>query len=302
MSAALATAVSAGRRRKRGRLAVALAASVIVLELALAVVAPLLGRDPLRPNLTTTTTIRGREVPVVSMDGLPVGPCAAFPLGADVMGRDVLARLLVGARVSLGIGLAATLLGLLGGTIAGITAGFLGGATDTAIARSMDALLAFPMLLFAVALATALEGGGGFAPVFVIALATWPYLGRLVRAEVLRLRALPFIEAARATGAAPLGIVVRHILPNLAGPLLAFGTLSLASNVLFEASLAFLGLGVPPPTPSWGGMIRDGVALYNVAWWITLFPGVAVVATALAWNVVGQALEERYLGRARRRG
>jgi ABC-type dipeptide/oligopeptide/nickel transport system permease subunit len=235
------------------------------------------------------------------MDGLPVGPCAAFPLGADVMGRDVLARLLLGARVSLGVGLAATLLGLLGGTIAGIAAGWIGGVTDTAVARGMDALLAFPMLLFAVALATALEGGGGWAPVFVIAVATWPYLGRLVRAEVLRLRALPFVEAARATGASPLRIVVGHLLPNLAGPLLAFGTLSLASNVLFEASLAFLGLGVPPPTPSWGGMIRDGVPLYNVAWWITFFPGAAVVATALAWNVIGRELEERTLGRTRRR-
>jgi ABC-type dipeptide/oligopeptide/nickel transport system permease subunit len=287
-------------RAARGRLALGVAGAVIVLELGLALAAPLFGRDPARPNLTTTTTIRGREVPVVSMDGLPVGPCASFPLGADVMGRDVLARLLMGARVSLGVGLAATLLGLFGGTIAGIAAGWVGGATDTVIARSMDALLAFPMLLFAVALATALEGGGGWAPVLIIALATWPYLGRLVRAEVLRLRALPFVEAARATGATPLRIVVRHLLPNLAGPLLAFGTLSLASNVLFEASLAFLGLGVPPPTPSWGGMIRDGVPLYNVAWWITLFPGAAVVATALAWNVVGQVLEERYLGRSRR--
>lgn len=288
-------------RALRGRLALGVAGAVIVLELGLALAAPLFGRDPARPNLTTTTTIRGREVPVVSMDGLPVGPCASFPLGADVMGRDVLARLLMGARVSLGVGLAATLLGLVGGTLAGIAAGWVGGATDTAIARSMDALLAFPMLLFAVALATALEGGGGWAPILVIALATWPYLGRLVRAEVLRLRALPFVEAARATGATPLRIVVRHLLPNLAGPLLAFGTLSLASNVLFEASLAFLGLGVPPPTPSWGGMIRDGVPLYNVAWWITLFPGAAVVATALSWNVVGQVLEERYLGRTRRR-
>lgn len=277
------------------------AAAIIVLELGLALAAPLLGRDAQRPNLTTSTRIGGHRVPVVSMDGLPVGPCAAFPLGADVMGRDVLARLLAGARVSLAVGIAATLLGLLGGTLAGIVAGWIGGATDTAIARSMDALLAFPMLLFAVALATALEGGGGWVPVVVIALATWPYLGRLVRAEVMRLRALPFVEAARATGASTPRIVLRHLLPNLAGPLLAFGTLSLASNVLFEASLAFLGVGVPPPTPSWGGMIRDGVSLYNVAWWITLFPGAAIVATALAWNVVGQALEERFLGRTRRR-
>lgn len=289
------------RRRATGRVRLWIAVAVIVLELLLALAAPWFGRDPYRPNLTTTTTIGGHRVPVVSMDGLPVGPCGAFPLGADVMGRDVLARLLTGARVSLAVGLAATLLGLLGGTAAGITAGWTGGATDTVLTRGMDALLAFPMLLFAVALATALEGGGGWAPILVIALATWPYLGRLVRAEVLRLRALPFVEAARATGASPLRIVVRHILPNLLGPLLAFGTLSLASNVLFEASLAFLGLGVPPPTPSWGGMIRDGVPLYNVAWWITLFPGVAIVATALAWNVVGQALEERFLGRTRRR-
>ena len=247
-----------------GRWRLWVAASVIAFELVLAIAGPWLARDPYRPNLTTTTRIHGRTVPIVSMDGLPVGPCDAFPLGADIMGRDVLARLLTGARVSLSVGLAATLLGLIGGTLAGVTAGFVGGATDTMLARTMDALLAFPMLLFAVALAAALEGGGPWAPVVV-------------------------------------RIVGRHILPNLAGPLLAFGTLSLASNVLFEASLAFLGLGVPPPTPSWGGMIRDGVPLYNVAWWITLFPGVAVVLTALAWNTIGQSLEARFLGRSRRR-
>lgn len=284
-----------------GRPGLALAAVAVVVEIAAGLSAPLWGRDPYRPDLTGTTRVEGREVEVVSIDGLPVGPCARFPMGADMMGRDVLARLVHGARVSLGVGLLATLLGLLGGLAVGIVAGYFAGPIDTLLSRSMDVVLAFPILLFAVALATSLEGSGPWTSVVVIALATWPYLGRLVRAEVLRLRSLPFIEAARAIGGSHPRVVVRHLLPNLAGPLVAFGTLSLASNILFEASLSYLGVGVPPPTPSWGGMIRDGVPLYNVAWWITVFPGIAIVATALAWNALGEALERRFVPSRRSR-
>ncbi|MBI2895319.1 MAG: ABC transporter permease [Deltaproteobacteria bacterium] len=279
----------------------ALAIAVVVLELVASLSAPLWERDPFRPDLTGTTRVAGREVEVVSIDGLPVGPCPRFPMGADMMGRDVFARLLHGTSVSLGVGLFATLLGLVLGLTVGVVAGYFGGPLDTLLSRSMDVVLAFPILLFAVALATALEGSGAGTSVVVIALATWPYLGRLVRAEVLRLRALPFVEAARAVGGSHARVVLRHLLPNLAGPLLAFGTLSLASNILFEAALSYLGVGVPPPTPSWGGMIRDGVPLYNVAWWITVFPGLAIVATALAWNTLGEALERRFVPSRRSR-
>lgn len=283
------------------RPSLALAVAVVLLEVGAGLSAPLWGRDPYRPDLTGTTRVDGREVEVVSIDGLPVGPCPRFPLGADMMGRDVLARLAHGARVSLGVGLLATLTGLLLGLAVGVLAGYFAGPIDTLLSRSMDVVLAFPILLFAVALATSLEGSGPWTSVVVIALATWPYLGRLVRAEVLRLRALPFIEAARAVGGSHLRVVLGHLLPNLAGPLVAFGTLSLASNILFEASLSYLGVGVPPPTPSWGGMIRDGVPLYNVAWWITVFPGIAIVATALAWNALGEALERRFVPSRRSR-
>jgi peptide/nickel transport system permease protein len=145
--------------------------------------------------------------------------------------------------------------------------------------------------LLAIALAAVLKQGGIWTIVLILALVNWTYLARLIRAEVLSLRERDFVEAARALGAGDMGIIFRHLLPSLLGPIVVFGTLSMAGNILLESALSFLGVGIQPPTPSWGSMIQEGMALYNVAWWVSLFPGLAILAAVVCYNLVGEALK-----------
>jgi ABC-type dipeptide/oligopeptide/nickel transport system permease subunit len=232
----------------------------------------------------------GRLVEVVSPDGVPVGPISRFPLGADLIGRDVLARMIYGARISLLVTTLGTLLAVSLGLLVGLIAGFYRGLVDAALSRIVDAMMAIPILLLAIALASVLRQGSLWIVILILGLVNWTYLARIIRAEVLSLRERDFIEAARALGATDGALLVRHLLPNLLGPLIVFATLSVAGNILLESALSFLGVGIQPPTPSWGNMIEEGMPFYTVAWWIMLFPGLAILLTVVSLNLVGDGL------------
>jgi len=255
------------------------------------IVRNVLHQSPYAQRLMEQITVNGRKVDVVSDLGLPVGPTPAFPLGADLVGRDVLSRILYGARMSLLVSSLGTLLALVLGIAAGLLAGFYRGVWDTVISRFVDAMMAIPVLLLAIALASVLRSGTVIMLVLILAMVNWTYLARIVRAEVLSLRERDFIEAARALGANDRAILARHLLPNLIGPVIVFATLSLAGNILLESALSYLGVGIQPPTPSWGNMIQEGLPLYNVAWWISVFPGIAIILTVLSLNLVGDGVK-----------
>jgi peptide/nickel transport system permease protein len=224
-------------------------------------------------------------------DGLPVGPSTLHWLGTDNLGRDVLVRAVYGARVSLVVGLGATALATLIGVIVGIVAGYSIPAVDTALSRLMDVVLSFPFLLFAIALVSVV-GPGLNISIIVIAFFSWASIGRVVRGQTLTLREREFVEAARSTGAKPLRIMTVEILPNLVSPILVLATLIIPTAIVFEATLSFLGLGVEPPTPTWGNMISDSLPYYNVAWWFVAVPGLALLFMTLAFNLLGDAVRD----------
>jgi len=284
----------AWRRFSRDSWAVAGLAFLALLMLS-AVFAPwivehLMHHSAFRLGIMDQVSIGGAKVDVVSTFGIPLGPSSKFPLGADLLGRDVFSRILYGARVSLMVSGLGTLLALAVGLTAGLLAGFYRGFADLMVSRFVDAMMAIPVLLLAIALASVLHQGSVWMMVLILALVNWTYLARIVRAEVLSLRERDFIEAARAIGARDGALLFRHLLPNLTGPVIVFTTLSLAGNILLESALSYLGVGIQPPTPSWGNMIQEGVPLYNVAWWITLFPGIALLLTVLSLNLVGDGV------------
>lgn len=229
--------------------------------------------------------------------GLPVGPSRTFLFGADDLGRDVLVRVAYGGRVSLIAGVVASGLAVIVGGIVGIVAGYFGTVVDTALSRFMDVILAFPLLLFAIAL-VAIVGPSLTVTIAVIAFFSWAVVGRIIRGQTLSLREKEFVEAARSLGASDLRIMFVDILPNLVAPLLVYTTLLIPASIVFEATLSFLGLGVVPPTPSWGNMLSDAEAYYKVAWWFVIFPGTALLLTTLAFNLLGDsvrdALDPRY--------
>jgi peptide/nickel transport system permease protein len=235
--------------------------------------------------------------------GLPKGPNRDFLLGADLSGRDVLVRILYGARASLEVALVATFFAVVIGTIVGIVGGYFRGFTDTLVSRVIDIILALPLLLFAIGIVAACgssrEGclGGYIEPgkrlvIFVIALFSWPYIARIIRGSVLSIREKEFIEASRSLGASNVRIMSRDVLPNLVAPIIIYTTLLIPSNILFEAALSFLGLGLPPSEPSWGQMLSDASGAFDVAWWIMLFPGLFLIATVLAFNLLGDGLRD----------
>ncbi len=286
--------LQAWHRFARDRWAVAGLAVLATLALAAAaapwIVGGVLHQSVDRLGILDRITVGGRTLDVVSPLGLPIGPCARFPLGADLLGRDVLSRMLYGARVSLFVSGLGTLLALGIGLAAGLLAGFYRGVVDLLVSRFVDAVMAIPVLLLAIALASVLREGSVWMMVLILALVNWTYLARIIRAEVLSLRERDFIEAARALGVHDLAVLWRHLVPNLLGPLTVFATLSMAGNILLESALSFLGVGIQPPTPSWGNMIEEGVPFYTVAWWITLFPGLALLVTVLCLNLVGDGM------------
>jgi len=207
-----------------------------------------------------------------------------------------------GARVSLEVALIATGIAVFIGVIIGLVSGFYRGIVDTALSRLIDVVLAFPILLLGLGLAAACSGangclGGLIQPglpvvIMVIAIINWTYIARIVRGQVLSLREKEFIEAARSLGASNNRIIVREVLPNLVAPLIVYSSLLIPANILLEAALSFLGVGVPAGTPSWGSMIAEATSLFPDAWWFMLFPGLALLFTVLAFNLVGDGLQD----------
>ncbi|HSM12775.1 MAG TPA: ABC transporter permease [Thermoanaerobaculia bacterium] len=236
--------------------------------------------------------VRGRRtVPAREVDAArPVGR-ARFWLGSDALGRDVAARLLHGGRVSLAVALGAVLLLLLVGVPVGILAGLSRGLPDRALLGGIEAWQAFPRLFLLVALVAVVPAGVG-TTVLLLGLTGWMPMARLVRAETRRLRSSEFVLAARAAGVGPARLALRHLVPNLVAPVAVEASLAMGAAITIEATLSFLGLGVPPPTPSWGNLIADGRELAASAWWIATFPGLALVATVVACSLVGEGLRD----------
>ncbi len=227
----------------------------------------------------------------LTITGMPKGPGSEFRLGADLLGRDLLSRLVYGARVSMLIGLVANGVALFIGTLLGIFAGYYQGKIGAAIMRFTDLMMAFPALLLAIAL-TAILKPSMWIVALVIALVNWVQIARVVYSQVLALRQSEFIEAATAIGAGTGRILFRHILPHLLPTLLVWGTLGISTTVLLESTLSFLGVGVRPPTPSWGGIINESQTYFMDAPWLVVFPGLAILLTSLAFNLVGDALRD----------
>ena len=244
---------------------------------------------------------------------VPYGPYGGvskdFLFGLEpVNGRDLFSRVLYGSQISLLIAFLATLLSVVIGTTLGMIAGFAGGTIDTLISRTMDIFLAFPILLFALALAGVIPdeafGLKGDALrisviIFIIGFFNWPYIGRIIRGQTLSLREREFIDAARSLGARSPRVLVKELLPNLVAPILVYSTLLIPTNILFEAALSFLGVGVQPPRATWGGMLSDAAQWYQVDPWFLLPPGLAIFVTVLAFNLFGDGLRDALDPRAR---
>jgi peptide/nickel transport system permease protein len=283
------------RRFRRDKVAMT-ALGFIVLLILVAIFAPVIIKivGAPAPNVQQTSALDDF--------GLPEGPSSEHIFGVDPIGRDVFSRVLYGAQVSLTVAFIGTGLSVIFGLILGTVAGFYRGWMDTIIARSLDVMLAFPVLLLGLGLATACSGengclGGLIQPglsvvIFIIVLANTPYVARIIRGQVLSLREKEFVEASRSLGASNRRIMIRDIVPNLVAPIIVYSTLFIPANILLEAALSFLGVGVQPPRASWGHMLSDAIAIFNVAWWFMFFPGIALLLSVLAFNLVGDGLQD----------
>ncbi len=281
-------------RLRRDRLALASLAFIILL-IAVAVAAPLvvgmLGLPgPNVQNLNLTDSF-----------GSPLGPSAGHPFGVDEQGRDVMARVIYGARVSLIVGIVGTAIATFIGVAIGLLAGFYRGWVDTLLSRLTDVVLSMPILLLGLGIGAAcsVRGclSGAIQPgvreiLFLIGFLTWTYVARIVRGLVLSLRESEFVVASRALGASNRRIMFREILPNLVAPIIVYSSLLIPLNILLEAALSFLGVGIRAPTASWGQMIASATPIFNTAWWYMVFPGLALLLTVLAFNLLGDGLRD----------
>ncbi len=287
------TRPTVGRLLLRNRL-VQVGVAIVALLTTLAVAAPLLAPYPMEQQFPDG----------LNDDGMPLGPCARFPLGTDGLGRDVCSRLLYGARISLIVGVVAMLTAVVLGTLVGLCAGYFGGWIDLLLMRCTDVMMAVPPLLLALTLAGLLQEKreipwlgftlerGLTSLFFVIGIVSWTGIARVVRAQVLSLKEREFIQAARVIGCSHPRILFRHILPNVLPAIVVLGTLSVAGTIGLEAGLSYLGVGVPPPAPSWGTMISDGQSYFTVAPWLVLPPGFAIILAVLGFNLLGQGLQD----------
>jgi peptide/nickel transport system permease protein len=282
------------RRFRQDRVAL-VSLAFIVLLIVVAIAAPLVvkllglpGPYVQNPNLT-------------DQFGSPLGPSLAHPFGVDQLGQDVMSRVIYGTRVSLEVGIFGTAVATLIGVVVGVLAGFYRGWVDTLLSRLIDVVLSIPILMLGLGIgaACAVRGcvGGAIQPglgviIFLIALANWTYVARIVRGLVLSLREREFVQAARALGASDARVMFREILPNLVAPIIVYSTLLIPLNILFEAALSFLGVGIRPPTASWGQMIAAATPIFNTAWWYMTFPGLALLLTVLAFNLLGDGLQD----------
>ncbi|MER6998870.1 ABC transporter permease [Streptomyces sp. NPDC000410] len=293
-------------RFKRDKLAVAGGVVVILLILVAVLSRPLQSLLGLDPNafqqdlIDPNTSLPKGDFGGMSWDHL---------LGVDPkFGRDMLARILEGSWVSLVVAFGATVLSNVIGTILGLVAGYYGGRVDSVISRLMDTFLAFPLLLFAIAISATLQGGAfGLEGlplhisvlIFVIGFFNWPYMARIVRGQTLALREREFIDASRGMGARGPYILFKELLPNLVGPIIVYATLLIPTNIIFEASLSFLGVGIQPPQASWGGMLREAVTYFEVDPQFMIVPGLAIFITVLAFNLLGDGLRDALDPRSR---
>lgn len=227
----------------------------------------------------------------VNINGILLPPSSEHPMGTDELGRDVFSRFLYGARVSISVGVISVAIRIIIGILIGAIAGYYGGIIDSLLMRFVDVMLTFPTFFLLLALVAFLEPSI-FTVMAVIGATTWMGLARLVRAEVLSLKERGFVEASRALGANDILILFRHILPNSMGPVIVSAVLGVAGAILTESGLSFLGLGVPPPTPSWGNIIFDGKDNLDIAPWLSFFPGIAILITVLGFNLMGDGLNE----------
>ncbi len=287
------------RRLRTDRVAVVAAAVIVVLVLVAVFahqVVELAGARP--PNAPSKRFLKPGKVGVPS----PTGPSSKNLFGVDRLGRDVFSRVVYGLRVSIEIALIATGISVLIGLVVGLVAGYYGGWIDTLLSRLVDVVLAFPILLLALGIASACSLGhgcvGGLVKpglsvvVVVIAFINWTFVARIVRGQVLSLREREFVEAARALGASNTRIMFREILPNLVAPLIVYATLMVPQNILLEAGLSYLGVGVQPPDPSLGKMLADATGIFDSAWWYMAFPGAALLLMVLSFNLLGDGLHD----------
>jgi peptide/nickel transport system permease protein len=245
------------------------------------------------------------------------GPSSDHLFGVDNLGRDIFSRTVYGAQVSLVVAFAATTIATALGVVAGLIAGYFRGWTDTLVSRSVDVLLAIPYLMLAIGLASACtftvgenEGSGGClgglikpglpVVIFVISFTSWTYMARIIRGQTLSLREKEFVESARSVGASNSRIIFRELLPNLTAPIIVYASILIPQVILYEAALSFLGIGVNPDTPSWGAMIADATSDFSTYWWFMLFPGLALLFTVLAFNLVGDAMQDALNPRAKK--
>jgi peptide/nickel transport system permease protein len=282
----------AWERLRRDRVAM-ISLVVIVLIFAAAIGAPLVasltGHDPDAQFRDTGLT----------PDGLPEGPTSQFWMGTDDLGRDIMVRIAYGARISLLVGVLATLLTIVVGVLVGLAAGYYGGIIDTLLARAVDVVLSFPFLLFGISLVS-ITGPSLWIAVMVISLFSWASVARIVRGQVLSIREKEYVEAARSLGSSDARIMLFDVLPNVLASVIVYTTLLIPVVITTEATLSFLGLGVPPPTPTWGGMLDESRDYYRVAWWFVVFPGAALLLTTLAFNLFGDGVRDAFDPRADR--
>jgi peptide/nickel transport system permease protein len=275
-----------------------LAAGVIFLLILIAIFG-----GPLAARITGHANTEQYQNLMQDSFGLPKGPNAQFWFGADGEGRDLFVRTMYGARTSLIVGVVASGIAVLVALVVGLIAGYFRGFVDTTLSRVGDVLLAMPQLLISIGIVAACSSNkngcvaGLIQPgiplvVFIIVIFSWPYVARIVRGFTLSIREKEFVEASRSLGASDFRIIFREILPNLIGPIIVYTTLLIPQSILFEAALSYLGLGVPPDTASWGGLLNDAQRFYDTAWWLMLFPGLFLVITTLAFNLLGDGLRD----------
>jgi ABC-type dipeptide/oligopeptide/nickel transport system permease subunit len=283
-------------RFRRDRLSL-VALGVIVVIVLVAIFAPLIAKGTGHGVYTQYPTAG------LTPAGLPRPPNAVFPLGTDDLGRTLLVRIAYGARVSLLVGVLATLLTVSIGAALGLVAGYFGRGVDTLIARAVDVMLSIPFLLFAIALASVVSvtplhlgpftlGKGVPIVVLVIGIFSWATVARIVRGQVIAIRNREYIEAARALGASSWRIIVFDVLPNVLPTIIVYATLLIPVSIVAEAALSYLGVGIPPPTADWGSMIADAQSYYQQAWWFLTFPSLALLTTTLAFNILGDGVRD----------
>jgi peptide/nickel transport system permease protein len=273
------------RRLRSDKMAVA-SVVVILIMILLAIFAPVFA------SITGHGVDQAFTNTGTSSSGAPVGPGTnGFWLGTDYIGRDLFVRILYGARVSLFVGVFTTAIATVAGVTIGLVAGYFGGVVDTILARFIDTVLAFPFVVLALALA-AVFGPSLLIVIGVISFFAWAGISRIVRGQTLSLKEKEYIEAARSLGAGPWRIMFVDILPNLMGPVLVLATLYIPTAIIVEATLSFLGIGIPEPTPSWGSILSEAQNYYQVAWWYVVFPAAALLITTLAFNLLGDGIRD----------